>query len=43
MNDKGKVKRVRKNKVTKVDIYSSKGYKYFIIAVTKKKSTFIEQ
>ena len=34
MNDKGKVKRVRKNKVTKVDIYSSKGYKYFIIAVT---------
>ena len=31
VNDKGKVKRIRNNKVLKVPIYTSiKGYKYFI-------------
>ena len=37
INDKGKVRRMRNVKVVKVDIYTSKGYKYFILFNTHEK------
>ena len=39
INDKGKVRRIRNDKVNvvKVDIYTSKGYKYFILFNTHEK------
>ena len=38
VSDKGKVKRVRNDKVVKVDIYTNKyGYKYFILFNSKDK------
>ena len=45
VNDKGKVKRVRNEKVVKVPIYSNKyGYKYFILFnTTDKEKVYIHR